>query len=684
MNQIFKKRFSNQHKSSTKSESSIPVDRLVLQKKGQKRSCTKGSGERGKLTSGFPQVVRRLVVLSLVASVIILAIGVLLTVGNGYHRLLGNQSNTILSQSTGLDAAPDERRVPPILHSMAFGFYFVCIPFLKNLRILFYGRISKDEQRQQSIEDQLQYCKEFLSEAGVDVTSVEMIFDSGISGEVHSRPGIDQVRRGIWDRKWDLIICEDSSRLYRSISPCMDLVGAAVDNDIRVICINDRVDTANDDWQQKLEEAQRHHGQDNFFTRYRIKRTHNGLWEKGAAIGLLRAGYERYQKDPDQHNAPKYDRIDPQWVEAIRTAFEMVADGQSLDTVALHLTEQGVRKTTNAQTEEWTECNVLSLIRCPLYRGEERFRETISRKQYSTGKSKPVKNPDPDKILTRAMPHLRMVEDWLWHKANQAIDQRITRSPHPSGKDHPLSGIPRNSRSPLSNIFVCGICGSKMYMEGRNEGGFRCSAATKGKCWNKTTALRDFSYRQIGVAVSETILKSSDSILEPLTTYIESLLLSPEDVEGLKIRLKRRRSELKRKQENLLRLVMNSDEPLEFVEAKAEELQKQLDTLKLDEQQLESQLSQSRTLPSRDEIADKLQEAAGKVLSMERTSGDVLERILKGPIRAVPCQQFGSNKVVLRAKMTLQLAEFGSQGLGSVYLIVLRVILRNAILIIAR
>ncbi len=52
MNQISKKQFSNQHKSSTKLESSIPVDRLVLQKKGQKQSCTKGSGEGGIRTPG--------------------------------------------------------------------------------------------------------------------------------------------------------------------------------------------------------------------------------------------------------------------------------------------------------------------------------------------------------------------------------------------------------------------------------------------------------------------------------------------------------------------------------------------------------------------------------------------------------------------------------------------------------
>lgn len=62
-------------------------------------------------------------------------------------------------------------------------------------------------------------------------------------------------QQGIEKRKRDLIICEDSSRLFRSISPWMNLVGTAVDNEIRIICINDQVDAANDDWQHRLEDA---------------------------------------------------------------------------------------------------------------------------------------------------------------------------------------------------------------------------------------------------------------------------------------------------------------------------------------------------------------------------------------------------------------------------------------------
>tara|TARA_R110002167_G_C12706462_1_gene654765 strand:- start:23202 stop:24803 length:1602 start_codon:yes stop_codon:yes gene_type:complete len=395
-----------------------------------------------------------------------------------------------------------------------------------------------------------------------------------------------------------------------------------------------------------------------------LKRTHDGLWAKGAAMGLLRPGYERNHSNPKNHKDPKYDRIDPKWVETIRTAFQMVADDLSLDAVARYLTEQGLPKNSNSESEVWSDRNVLTMIRCPIYRGVEKFRVRISRKTHTTGRSGLIRNPDPKKILTRSMPHLRIVEDWLWHQANRVIDERSNNKDPVFGIDHPLYRVPRNSRSPLSSVFVCGICGSKMYMEGRNEGGFRCSASRRDGCWNRATALRDFAYRQIGVGISEAILRSSETILDPLTDYTERLLLTPKNIEQLRTQLNRRRTELKRQQNNLLKLVMDSDKTPEFVVEKAKEIQSQLDELKYDEERLQSQLSQVRSLPTRDEIAAKFLEAAEQVLSMDRTAGEVLERILKGPIRAVPCQQLGGNKVVLRAEMTLQLLKFGGRGLS--------------------
>ncbi len=328
-------------------------------------------------------------------------------------------------------------------------------PIDKDTQCLSYSRYSTEEQRAQSIDDQHQFNIGFLEEQGIDASLVERIEDEGISGENRSRPGINRVLAGIAACLWQLIIVEDSSRLFRGVSPCVDLVGRAVDAGIRVICIGDHVDTANDDWQGRLEDAQRHHGHDNYKTRYRIKRAMDGLWRTGAAIGLLNPGYNRYQRNPEIPKSPKFDRVDEQWVTVVKRAYEMVATKHSTRDVAKYLTQEKLPKTGNSLRSEWTPKNVISLIRNPIYRGEERYRDTVAKKIHSTGKTKCIKNPNPDKIEWRPMPHLRMVEDLLWNQANQVLDEMSNAKPG-SGRESLLYGIPRDSRGPLSTIFECG------------------------------------------------------------------------------------------------------------------------------------------------------------------------------------------------------------------------------------
>ena len=98
---------------------------------------------------------------------------------------------------------------------------------------------------------------------------------------------------------------------------------------------------------------------------------------------------------------------------------------------------------------------------------------------------------DPDSVLTREMPHLRIVSDHLWYQANDAVDGRISTDNRTSGSEHPLWNIPRDSRTPLSKILVCGICGERTHVIGNN--GYRCRATTKRAvpgtfCWNRASA----------------------------------------------------------------------------------------------------------------------------------------------------------------------------------------------------
>lgn len=528
-----------------------------------------------------------------------------------------------------------------------------------NARIAIYARISTDEQRQQSIDDQIRVCRQHLeSTHGCQFPNIIVITDEGISGEIQSRPGIDELRRLIEEGLVDEVITEDSSRFYRSMRLCDELVSLAVDNDIRVICINDRVDTADDDWQQRLTYAQQHHSRDNEYTRYRIKRAHDGLWQMGAAIGPLVPGYKRSPRENGGKRPPKFDEVDQNWAPLIVKAFEMIADGTPAQIVAVYLTENGVRKASNAQQKDWSATNVIRMIRNPKYRGHERFRVTVSRKRYVTGRSVSERNPNPDTILERDMPHLRIVDDELWGRANCILDQRITYKDQPRGKHHPVHGIPRNARGPLSGLFVCGICGAQMSMAGRTTGGYRCSGAAREECWNRVTALQQLTHQRIGAAVSDAILGSIDLTAEPLLRYLEDLVRGSGEIEELEQQLACRSHDLQRRKDRFLKFIESLDRIPPFINEQIHKLEAEESEISRERKQLQRRKSRQVVLPSREELIQMLRDAAERLSLCRRETAPLLQHLLVGPIRAIPCQQFGSAKVVMRAEFTLQLIQF--------------------------
>ena len=255
------------------------------------------------------------------------------------------------------------------------------------------------------------------------------------------------------------------------------------------------------------------------------------------------------------------------------------------------------------------------------------------------------------------MPHLRIVEDWLWYQANEAIGNRARGKDRPSGIDHPLHGIPRDSRSPLSNVFVCGICGRKMYMTGRNEGGYRCSAAGHGKCWNKTTALRELTHQRIGTAISQAILEASQTAVPELLKYMEERLANRTNLAKRQADLQSRQNALKLKQDLLVKFITEQHHSPEFLSQKLKSLDAEASQLELVKRLLEEQCSAHVAVPSHGDLARELHIMVNQLTLDDPDAGSLLQRLIDGKIRAIPCQQFGSGKVVLRAEFTLQLVQ---------------------------
>jgi len=337
--------------------------------------------------------------------------------------------------------------------------YSIKLPKGRRLRVVIYTRISTDDQKQQSLEAQAAFCRQALPDIGLHESQFEVciIEDDGISGEYTSRPGIDEVMLQIRKRRIDLLIVEDASRLYRIENACFQLVEVALEHASRVLCVRDRVDSAEDGiWGVRLHEAMQQHGKANEFTRYRIERTREDLWLCGAAVAKRKPGYLRTPSIPatvhEPASGPWFDEVDPDSSAIIIEAFQIVAAEATAAELARFLKSSGVVRQGKQERTDWTWKNVLPMIRDPLYRGHEEFRRTHSRRPWMGGKAT-VQKSDPDEVWHRDMQHLRIVSDHLWYSANDAIDKRRSTTNRRHGSEHPLFRIPRDSRSSVAGLL---------------------------------------------------------------------------------------------------------------------------------------------------------------------------------------------------------------------------------------
>jgi DNA invertase Pin-like site-specific DNA recombinase len=534
-------------------------------------------------------------------------------------------------------------------------------PAGRRLRVIIYARYSTEEQHPSSIDDQIAYCKEFLKTNGITDAEIVVFQDAEMSGELVSRPGIDEVRARIHSRWPDLLLCEDSSRLFRHETACGELIETAVDLNVRCIAINDDVDTFDEDWDDRLHEAARHHARANKYTARRIKRRMDGLWRMGAAIGLLRPGYKRKPTVPatatEPAQGPFFDEKDDEWIHVIYETYERVARKDPPWLVAQWVTEQKLPKCSNSTIKEWTDRNVIDLIKRTIYRGVETYRAKYVHKERRSGKRKQLRN-QPGAVLTRLMEHLRIVPDGLWYAANEAITDRNLCGLGPSGLDHPLAGIPRDSRFALSKVFFCGVCKTgKMYKEGQPGAKYRtfyeCSNAANGSCWNKATARQEIVHERLGEAIIAQ-LTSLDGVLDAYLKYLRQQYQDDQPRKTQRAELAAKIKDGEAACQRLLDAIEQGKEAPALLVGRLHQRQEEVQIAKAKLEQLNAH-SDSSNPPTREQIKEKIESMAKRLLAMDRETGVVLQRLV-GRILAVPYQQFGGNKVVLRAKFDLRLA----------------------------
>jgi hypothetical protein len=354
------------------------------------------------------------------------------------------------------------------------------------LRVLVIGRISTVHQNQANIEASYRYVEEYLKQIYPGPTCIKYLGEQA-SGMRTDRATIREAEDEIDTGTWDLAITEDLGRFYRNPRHQYVFVQDAVDQETRVICIGDNLDTADDNWEVAMGAASLRHGLVIPDTRRRVKRTALYAFHQGGMVQKIRYGYRKLTKaeaDSGEHG-PKGLRVAkvPACTAVIRGMRDRILRGDHYAAVADDLNADGIPPGPYVTSGRWTGKLVEDLLRDPILSGTRTFGDVLSHPIYKTGKHRRCRNPHgPESEVCPTLAHLTPEE----HQALLAVMDQAPQVLHArSGREHPLYHKPRSRAIWPAQHARCAICGATLHRCDRDQ--LKCQNAqahAATPCWN--------------------------------------------------------------------------------------------------------------------------------------------------------------------------------------------------------
>jgi site-specific DNA recombinase len=109
--------------------------------------------------------------------------------------------------------------------------------------IAVYSRKSKFTDKGESVQNQIDFCKQYCNNHFPDSTFV-IYEDEGYSGGNANRPKFQQMLKDAQKKKFDLLICYRLDRISRNISDFSSIINLLESNDISFISVREQFDTS--------------------------------------------------------------------------------------------------------------------------------------------------------------------------------------------------------------------------------------------------------------------------------------------------------------------------------------------------------------------------------------------------------------------------------------------------------
>ena len=353
------------------------------------------------------------------------------------------------------------------------------------MKAAIYARFSTNLQNDESTEDQARVCREYAQREGWEVASTYE--DKGISGGDTDRPGYQKMLTAARADKFDIILCEDVSRLWRKESEQSRCVEELRYLKKHIIGVNDGIDTRREGFEYLLAIK----GVQNASYCNEIgKRTHRGL--SGRALQGKSAGGRAYGYQPVYETVtdaktgrpkvvPARREIVPVQARWVKKIFEWYANGHSPRWIANELNRLGVpspgatwNRVVRRKDGKWLASAIhgdprkgVGILNNELYIGWQVWNRSrwvavpdeIRTQRGTRGKKEREERPI-DEQIRKEVPELRLIEQALWDRVKARQAEVHTASKTIRAALHKNARTGAGPKYLFSGLLKCAQCGA--------------------------------------------------------------------------------------------------------------------------------------------------------------------------------------------------------------------------------
>jgi site-specific DNA recombinase len=363
-----------------------------------------------------------------------------------------------------------------------------------------YGRMSDDQQRKASIEDQVRNCRETADENGWSIAKEHIYCDEGKTGTtMFDRPGFAALRAAFKrpNPAFRRIIIDDTSRMGRNEADVHRVLDELDYYGIQIYFASDGLDSQNPWFRDAFSAKARQDAQFSKTHGKRVRRGRIGLFEKGLNPGWSCYGYRNV---PVQNTTDTYARgraatlgmmeeIDPGEARIIVLIYSWYSQGMSLRQIMVRLNAENVpppRKVSKkSKSLSWARSAVDYILHNDRYRGILVYGRTTQVRNPENGKMTQRRHAESE-WLRSYRPELRIIEDDL---STKVTEERARRSCIGLTRTGGLNRTQNSRTYFLSGLLKCGVCGASYNL--RSHGRYCCANYMwRNGCSNSATFRR--------------------------------------------------------------------------------------------------------------------------------------------------------------------------------------------------